>query len=284
MLKARHITRRTFDLRRSGEVSNVLFVKRFLFVVAVTQLKCFPPNGRSEIKHCISFTEAMESACAGEKKPDGRLFVFSCTLSNLTWLAWTKRKHETSFLKEETESWILPQMLHPEWHVCITSTSCISVIRRAPGLGRHHTMPRLAWTAFFLCVCVGYVQKQWQAEGERQDTQIKRERLFFYVSALVRPSHHHHRRRTCNVTHIVARNTISCSKPEVKNNISHRNLGSGESCLTGTADYWCIFNKVKDLQCGCPFRTGAHVTFLGRPIPGTSATVRRTGRARRMVG
>lgn len=45
-----------------------------------------------------------------------------------------------------------------------------------------------------------------------------------------------------------SQNIISCLKREVKNNISHRNLDLGEHCLTGMADYWCIFNRVKDLQ------------------------------------
>lgn len=67
------------------------------------------------------------------------------------------------------------------------------------------------------------------------------------------------------VTHIVARNIISCSKQEVKNNTSHRNLGSGEGCLTGMADYWCIFNKVKDLQwcMRLPFQSGRPCHLFG---------------------
>lgn len=88
---------------------------------------------------------------------------------------------------------------------------------------------------FFVCV----------AQGERQEHK-SRKRLFLptvVTSHLSLSSSLY-----LYVTHIVAPNTISCSKQEVKNNISHRNLGSGESCLTGMAAYWCIFNKVKDLQ------------------------------------
>lgn len=71
-----------------------------------------------------------------------------------------------------------------------------------------------------------------------------------------------------HATHIVSRNTISCLKQEVKNNISHGNLGSGESCLTGMADYWCIFNKVKDLQwcMWLPFQNGRPCHLFGPAI------------------
>lgn len=56
--------------------------------------------------------------------------------------------------------------------------------------------------------------------------------------------HHRCTYTTCN-THGIP---ISCSKQEVKNNISHCNLGSGETGFTGVGDYRSIFNKVKDLQ------------------------------------
>ena len=42
---------------------------------------------------------------------------------------------------------------------------------------------------------------------------------------------------TVHVTHTVAEKTISRSKHAVKNNMNHRNLGPGENCLTGMADY-----------------------------------------------
>lgn len=116
--------------------------------------------------------------------------------------------------------------------------------------------------------CVGYVQREWEGErgspGERQEHKNReRERLFLQTVVTSHPSLSS---SLClYVSHIVARNTISCSKQEVKNNISHCNLGSGESCLTGMADYWCIFNKVKDLQwcMWLPFQSGRPCHLFG---------------------
>lgn len=138
------------------------------------------------------------------------------------------------------------------------------------AFGHHHTMPRLA----FFCVshketCAHYVQREWEGEwesGRETGTQIskkKKKKLFLRTVVTSYPSISSS--LYLYVTHIVARNIISCSKQEVKNNTSHRNLGSGEGCLTGMADYWCIFNKVKDLQwcMRLPFQSGRPCHLFG---------------------
>ncbi len=84
-----------------------------------------------------------------------RKLTKSCTPQNLTKLAKTKHNHwlisvSIPFLKMAIKSWVFhkrSQVLQLGWRVCISrmSTSCISIIRLAPGLGHHHAMPRLAF-------------------------------------------------------------------------------------------------------------------------------------------
>lgn len=144
-------------------------------------------------------------------------------------------------------------------------------MRHAPGFSHQHTMPRLALTP--KCVlCGAQRDTSWlRAEGikgvRQRDGNAKnqeRERGLFW------PNSHSSLSSSLylHATHIVSRNTISCLKQEVKNNISHGNLGSGESCLTGMADYWCIFNKVKDLQwcMWLPFQNGRPCHLFGPAI------------------
>lgn len=131
--------------------------------------------------------------------------------------------------------------------------------------------PRNAQTCLFVRCTKRHVlatcrENEKERGGVRErdgNIKIKRDRLFLQTVVTSHPSLSS---SLClYVTHIVARNIISCSKQEVKNNISHRNLGSGESCLTGMADYWCIFNKVKDLQwcMWLPFQSGRPCHLFG---------------------
>lgn len=120
------------------------------------------------------------------------------------------------------------------------------------SLGHHRTMPRLV--SFFVChtkrrvlVTCSENEKESGSQGERQERKNEKKKAIFMnccrllsipLLIIVRI-----RNQQCS-----QENIISCSKQEVKNNISHGNLGSGECRLTSTSDYWCIFNKVKDLQ------------------------------------
>lgn len=114
---------------------------------------------------------------------------------------------------------------------------------------------------------VGSMQRAWEIRGRLRQTGTQKSsvRRLFFTNCCHLSSIPLIISLSLYVTHIVARNIISCLKQEVKNNISHRNLGSGESCLTGMADYWCIFNKVKDLQwcMWLPFQSGHPCHLFG---------------------
>lgn len=184
----------------------------------------FQPTG--EMKYCISFIEVMNRC-----EPDWHFFFFlsaSChtPLEIFTRLALTTRTSSS------------PARLFPA-----------SVLSSSPG--HHRTMPR--FVSFFVChtkrrvlVTCSENEKESGSRGERQERKNEKKKAIFMNCC-----------RLLSIPLLIVRipnqqcsleNIISCSKQELKNNISHGNLGSGECHLTSTSDYWCIFNKVKDLQ------------------------------------
>lgn len=164
------------------------------------------------------------------------------------------------------------EAIHLGWHVCLShmSTSSISsIIRPSVIITQCPDLP------FFVCHTKRRVlttcsenEKESGSQGERQEHKYQKKRSLFvavFLRTVVTSYPSLSSSLYLYVTHIVARNIISCSKQEVKNNTSHRNLGSGEGCLTGMADYWCIFNKVKDLQwcMRLPFQSGRPCHLFG---------------------
>lgn len=131
-------------------------------------------------------------------------------------------------------------------------------------------------------VCWLHAVRMRRRAWERQ--QLHKEAVFSkLLSLIIHPSHYRCAYMWPTLLH---RNIISCWKQEVKNNISHYNLGSGERWLTGTADYWCIFNRVKDLQwcMWLPFQSKRLCHLFRRwSIPEMSAVVRQTGRVQRIM-
>lgn len=129
------------------------------------------------------------------------------------------------------------EAIHLGWHVCLShmSTSSISsIIRPSVIITQCPDLP------FFVChtkrrVLTTCSENEKESGRQEHKYQKKKKKLFLRTVVTSYPSLSSS--LYLYVTHIVARNIISCSKQEVKNNTSHRNLGSGESCLTGMADY-----------------------------------------------
>lgn len=125
--------------------------------------------------------------------------------------------------------------------------SCISIIRHYPGPGPppHNGQTYLNTQFYLTChtkrsVCVYSPQCEWSGERASQsdkDGKIQRSRLYFFSPQPTVVSQRYYRTYIQLILNLF-------QKPEGKNNISPGNLGSGETCLTGTADYWSIFNRV----------------------------------------